>query len=237
MTLTLEELQFKIKGLEPLAVNLPQGFVQWASDGGTNLEEEFDNGQSFKTILGGSIRMHAVVARIGGKNFPVVVDVPDTANFHGDELNHEDLPDAIGDEIAYRIQVRSAELHADATARFGNTAKQDAVKHAAWSAWLASQFGYDITNIVTQAHEQEGKEDGYPAYTTTMDIYNNKIGIPAGLPFHGEGQTAPTWHVWFDVFAAQYDNGELMTWWPPTADQGLTSDGMLRFSNGQKISN
>jgi hypothetical protein len=96
---------------------------------------------------------------------------------------------------------------------------------------MASRYGEEIALTVVQAHEQQGYEDGYAAFTTTMDQRNNELGIACGA---GAPQEID-WSIWFDTFDLGWDQGMLHTWWPSTNDQGATSDGMIRYSNGQAI--
>lgn len=80
---------------------------------------------------------------------------------------------AVGSRAALRIVAGSACALLAARARSGGQrGMQNAVRHFAWSAWLASAYGPDVASAVTERHERGSARP----LDTEVDRRNNAAG-------------------------------------------------------------
>ncbi len=96
-----------------------------------------------------------------------------------------------------------------------NSVKRDAIRHFCWSGMLTSFLGVEAASRLLGGHEGFAKtEQQERAYQTTMDNFNNSIGIITGNAFTGNPNSIPYINGWISTGSQFYDSGALMIWYP-----------------------
>jgi hypothetical protein len=146
----------------------------------------------------------------------------------------------IGDDEYERAIIISRNVWSITNAIPGiNAVKRDAVRHFCWSGMLAAVIGWDAAARLVDGHEGFAKsEQQERAYQTTMDNFNNAVGIIAGNAFTGNLDAVPNIYSWISTGSQLYDAGALMIWYPYDPTTGNPVDyekGQIRFSNGSHV--
>jgi len=124
-----------------------------------------------------------------------------------------------------------AETYA-ATLPGGAFGESNAIQHAYWSALISYHYDTETANVLTTAHEYDGRQVGGRAFDSVMDLHNNAIGAGIGT-FVRDGLANGTlpplsfqYHI-TQMLNAQFDAGELYVVDPATF--------MVIKSNGEDV--
>jgi hypothetical protein len=117
--------------------------------------------------------------------------------------------DLVGRREAVRIVLAAGLALLLAPVRAGGRPRtQNALRHFAWSAWLAARYGGDVARAVTAEHEQHSLDP----LDSECDLRNNKAGRRYGRLHAAEvAETAMPLSVWrlLGVGGRKWRNGRL----------------------------
>jgi hypothetical protein len=227
-----EKVKVELRGIpESMLASLPPNFIKWSTDQNASKTNVLEY-----EVFWNQVSRYTVMLEIGAFTHRVYFDVPKVGDRNEEEIKEWIVREfGISGALAARDISYGTRDYVGAMYPIWN-AKQDAIKHAAWAAGIAAYFGEQAAQIILDSHEKSGFLEGYQAFTSTMDNFNNGEGIDLGRGYV-EKSSRPSIATWVSTFAQAYDDGTLYVWMPHDKSPRMRDgcEGYLRYSDKTHI--